>query len=133
MDFILAHHAIAQLAYQRAGAERDFIHAVAPPDHQRTLRAEALQHTYLDADQIRMEHAHQDVRRAGWIGQRPEDVEDGANTHLATYRCNVLHRRMMDWREHETDAGFGDALRHLRRLQVDGRAEGFEHIGTAGT
>ncbi len=38
----------------------------------------------------------------------------------------------MDGREHEPDAGAADAFRHLVGLQVDARAERFEHVGGAG-
>ncbi|KAG1385144.1 hypothetical protein G6F60_014946 [Rhizopus arrhizus] len=79
-----------------------------------------------------MEHAHQHRRCAGRVGQRAEDVEDGAHAHLAAYRRDHLHRRMMDRREHEADAGLLDRGGHLRRLQLDGRAQLFHRIGAAG-
>ena len=39
---------------------------------------------------------------------------------------------MMDRREHETDAGLFDGRGDLRRLQLDGRTQCFDCIGTAG-
>ncbi|KAG1310649.1 hypothetical protein G6F62_014575 [Rhizopus arrhizus] len=38
----------------------------------------------------------------------------------------------MDRREHEADAGLLDRGGHLRRLQLDGRAQRFHRIGAAG-
>jgi hypothetical protein len=69
------------------------------------LGAQALQHAHLDADQVGVEHAHQDVGRAGRVGQRAEDVEDGAHAQLLAHRGDVLHRRVVVGREHEADAG----------------------------
>ncbi|CAH0323886.1 hypothetical protein SRABI89_05558 [Pseudomonas koreensis] len=39
---------------------------------------------------------------------------------------------MVDRREHEADAGLFDGRGHLRRLQLDRRAQCFDRIGTAG-
>jgi hypothetical protein len=132
VDLVLAHLAVAQLADQGAGAQRDLVHVVAAPDHHGALGAQLAQHARLDAHQIGMEHAHQHRRRAGRIGQRAEDVEDGAHAHLAAHRRDHLHRRMMDRREHEADAGLLDGGGHLLRLQFDHRAQRFQRVGAAG-
>jgi hypothetical protein len=62
--------AVLQLAHHGGGAQAHFVHAVAAVDHQRVLGAQPLQRAHLDADQVGVEHAHQDVGRAGRIGQR---------------------------------------------------------------
>ena len=79
-----------------------------------------------------MEDTEQGIGRTGRIGQRAEDVEDGAHAHLAAYRPDIFHCRMVIGCEHEAHAGAPDAFGYLRRLQVDLRAEGFQHIGGAG-
>jgi hypothetical protein len=68
VHLVFAHHAVAQFADQRGRAERNLVHAVAAPHHQRAFGAEFLQHAHLDADEVGMEHAHQDVRarRRDW-------------------------------------------------------------------
>ena len=78
-----------------------------------------------------MEHADQLVRRAGRIGERPEDVEDRAHAELLAHRRRVLHRAVVVRREHEADAGLGDALRDLLGRQHDVGAERLEHVGAA--
>ncbi|EEF93691.1 hypothetical protein CATMIT_01676, partial [Catenibacterium mitsuokai DSM 15897] len=55
-----------------------------------------------------------------------------AHAHLAPHRRDHLHRRVVHRREHEADAGAFDALRDLFGLQLDRRAQGFEHVGAAG-
>ena len=70
----------------------------------------------LYADQIGMKHAHQNIGRVRRIGQRTEDVEEGAHAHLATNRCHRFHRRMMRRRKHEADAGFLETGRDQLRL-----------------
>ena len=95
------------------------------------LGAEALQRPRLDADQIGMEHAHQDVGRTGRVGQRAEDVEDRAHAELAAHRRDVFHRRVVIRRKHEAQAGLGNALRYRRRRQRQVHAQCFQHVGTA--
>ena len=70
MDLVLAHLAVLELADHRRRAERDLVHAVLAVDDDGVLGAEALQRAHLDADQVGMEHAHQDVRRVGRVGER---------------------------------------------------------------
>jgi hypothetical protein len=79
-----------------------------------------------------VEHAHQLIRRAGRIGQRPENIEDGPHAEFAAHRRDVLHCRVMVRREHEAHAGFRNRGRHLFRLQIDIDAERFEHVRAAG-
>eukprot|EP01137_Pigoraptor_chileana_P020486 Opistho-2@82927 len=132
VDLVLAHLAVPQLAHQGGRAQRDLVHAVLAIDHHGMLGAQALHHAHLDAHQIGMEHTHQDVLGIGRIGQRAEDVEDGAHAQFAAHRGDVLHRRMVVRREHEADAGLRNALGHLGRAQHDVGAQGFQHIGAAG-
>ena len=95
----------------------------------------------LDAEPTeRRRHALGDARvsntehlraRPGRVGERTEDVKDGANADLAAERRRKLHRRMVGRREHETEAGLLQTLRHRRRRQFDRRAERVEHVGAA--
>jgi hypothetical protein len=100
---------------------------------QHALGAEALHDAHQDADQIGVENAHQRVGRAGRIGQRAEDVEQGAHPHLAAHRRHVLHGAVMVGREHEAEAGFRDTGGNLLGRQHDVGAERLQHIGRTGT
>ena len=76
--------------------------------------AETLQHADLNADEIRMKDAEQLIAGTRRIGERSEDIENRAHAELAAHRRRVLHGRMMIRREHEADAGLGDAFGNLR-------------------
>ena len=132
MDLVFAYLAVLQFADHGRSAQRHLVHAVLAIDHQGVVGAEALQHAHLDADQVGMEHAHQLVRRAGRIGQRTEDVEDGAHAQFLADRSDVLHRAVMTGREHEADAHFLDACGDPFGRKHHVRTERFEHVGAAG-
>ena len=52
VDFILAHLAVAQLAYQGGSAQRPFVHAVFAMHDQHVLGAQTLEYAHLNADQV---------------------------------------------------------------------------------
>ena len=93
----------------------------------------ALQRTHLDAHQVGVEHTHQDVRRIGRVGQRAQDVEDGAHTEFLAHGRHVLHRGVVVRREHEADAGVGDAAADgwCSRGSIGMPSTQFEHVGAA--
>ena len=68
---------------------------------------------------------------AGRIGERPEQVEDGARAEFDAHRADMAHGRVMRRREHEADAGLADAARDRLRRQVDLDAERHQHVGGA--
>ena len=76
-------------------------------------------------------NAHHLRRRPRRVGQRPQDVEDRAHAQFLADRRDVLHRRMVVGREHETDAGLLDAAGDLLGLEVDVGTQAFQHIGAA--
>jgi hypothetical protein len=118
VDFVFGDLAVLELAHQRGRAQAHLVHAVAAIHHHGVLGAQALHRAHLDAHQIGVEHAHQDIGRAGRIGQRAQQVEDGAHAQLAAHRRHVLHGRVVVGREHEANAGLGNALRDLRRARL---------------
>ena len=95
------------------------------------LAFQSLQHAHENADQVRMKHAQQLVWRAGGIGQRAEDIEDGPDAELLAHRRRVLHRAVMARREHEAYARLGYACRDLSRLEHDLGAQRLEHVRAA--
>ena len=78
-----------------------------------------------------MEDAEQDVGRTGRIGQRPQDVEEGAHAELPAHRRDVLHRGVVIRCEHEADAGPGDAVGDLSGIERQADAERLDHVGAA--
>ena len=131
VQLVFADLAFHQLADQGLARDRDLVQSVEAVHHHHVLRAQALQHPHLDADQVDVEHAHQLVLRAGRIGERPEDVEDGAHAELLAHRRGMLHRRVMVGREHEADADGLDRARDLLGREIEVRAERLEHVGAA--
>ena len=97
--------------------------AAARAETQQRLRHQRAQLGAGDADQL--------VRRAGGIGQRAEDIEDGADADPASDRRDVAHRRVVALREEEAEADLADAGRGLRGAERDRAAQRFEHIGAA--
>src|SRR4051812_22569134 len=61
--------------------------------------------------QIRIEDAQQLVRSMGWIGERSEQIENGAHAQFTPDGCDMFHAGMMILREHEPDAGGLNAAR----------------------
>ena len=112
VNFVFTHHAVLEFTHQGACAQADFVQPIAAIDHQCMLGAQALQGSHLDADQIFVEHPHEDVGGARRIGQGAEDVEDGAHTQLLAHGGHVLHGRVVVGREHKTDAHITDAIRY---------------------
>ena len=129
IEFVFTHYAVLQFANHGRCAEGNFVETILAPYHHDVVGAEPLHDVHLDADQVGMEHAHQGVRRAGRIGERAEDVEEGAHAQFLAHRCHVLHGRVMIGREHETHAGRLQAFGHLRRREIDLHAERFQHVG----
>ena len=95
------------------------------------LCAQALQRTHLNTHQVFVEHAHQNIGGTGRIGQRAQDVEDGAYAQFLAHRGHILHCRMVIGREHETNAHIADAIGNLRGVQVDIDAQRLHRVGAA--
>ena len=49
------------------------------------------------------EHADDLIFRPGRIGQRPEQIENGARAELAAHLCDMAHGGVMDRREHKAE------------------------------
>ena len=131
MNFVLGDLAVFEFAHQSGCAQTHLVQAVTAIDHDRVVGAQSLQGAHLDAYQVGMKNAHQNVGCARRIGQRAQDVEDGFDAQLAAHRAHIFHGRMVVGCEHKTHALFGDALGYLRGRQVDVQAQGFEHVGAA--
>ena len=85
----------------------------------------------MDTHQIRVEHAHQNIRCASRVGEWPQDIEERAYTQLFAHGRHVFHRRMVIRRKHKTDADFFQTGSNLLRRQINLHTQTLEHIGTA--
>src|SRR5579872_4684602 len=67
------------------------------------------------------------------IGQRAENIEDGANTDFAARWPDVPHSRMVSRGKHEAKADLLHAASNLFGTQVYLRSQCFKYIGAATT
>ena len=91
--------------------------------------AEVLQHLRQRLHPLPREYADHLPLDAGRIGQRPQQVEDGSGGEFDAGRADILHRRMMRRREHEADAGLGDAAADMIGRDVDLDAQRGQYVG----
>ena len=131
MNFVFSNVTVFELAHQSGCAQAHLVHAVAAIDHQRMLGTQALQSANLDAHQIGVKHAHQNVRRTGRIGERTQNIEDGSDAQLFAHRRHVFHGGVVVGGKHKSNAHLLHALRNFFGRQVDVDAQTLEHIGTA--
>ena len=115
------------------GADADFVQAVLGMHHHHMATAQALQHMGQRFHPAGGEYAHDLVGRAGGIGERPQQVEDRAHSHLPPWADGVFHGAMVQRREQETDADGFDAGADLFRAQFQPDSGGFQHIRAAGS
>src|SRR5262249_7347985 len=88
------------------------VRAVHDPDG---LGTEIFQHLGKRLDPLAREHADHLPLDAGGIGERTQQVEDGAGAEFDPRRADILHRRMVRRREHEADTGLRDAPTYALR------------------
>src|SRR5205085_4892300 len=65
------------------------------------------------------------------VRERAKNVEDRANTNLASRRADMFHRGMVSGSKHEAEASLSHAVCHLFRAEIDAYTERFKHIRTA--
>src|SRR5689334_24400017 len=64
----------------------------------------------------------------GRVGERSQDIENGADTDFAACRPDVLHCWMIGGREHKTEANLSYAMRNLLGSKIDFGPQRFQHI-----
>ena len=77
------------------------------------------------------EHADHLGARVGGIGERADEIEDGAEAERAAKRPQGLHGRVIERREEEDEAGLAQAFDGQFGRELDGHAESLEHVGSA--
>ena len=105
-----AHAAFAQVADAVRAGGRQLVQAAVAVDHEARRGCPASPSTSAsDLRQGRVVHADDLVRGAGRVGQRAEQVEDGALAQLAARADRVFHGRVEARRKQEADADLVDA------------------------
>ncbi len=116
-DLVGRHRADSRivLGHLRRPAGRDLVHPGMPVDHEHPLGTQAARHLGHDGARLGVVDAEQLPRGTGRVRERAEDVEDGANAHLATGSRRVTHARVQRLGEQEADTALIDAARHVLR------------------
>jgi len=129
VDVVAANLAVEQLDDGRGRRCSQFVEPVVAVHDHRPRRAVGLQH----ADQLfghrPVGHADDLPAHAGWVGQRAQEVEDGADAKLAAHGPRMSHARVEAGRQAEPDPRLRHATGHAVGPEVDGRAERLEEIG----
>ncbi len=129
--FVHRHLALLQFRHERAARRRDLVEAVVSVDDEASLAAEVPEHGGEDRRQGGIVHADELVARAGGVGQRAEQVEDGADADLAPRADGELHRLVEHRRVEESDPGFAQAALDHAGPGLDVHAELPEHVRRA--
>ena len=119
LDFEFGDEAMFQFRHLGRAGQRDFVESVVAMNNHHVFRPQFLQHARLDTDQIAVEYTHDLVRRTGWIGQRPQNIQDRAHAQFFSHRRRVLHGRVMIRRKHETDTDLTNAIGDLHRREIE--------------
>src|SRR5690348_15495663 len=115
----------------RRRGERDLVYAVLTVDDEGALAAEPQQRLAHQRQQARMGDAEHLIARAGRVGERPQDVEDGTDADLAARGADVTHGGVVGGSKHEAEADALDAGRDVLRPQLQLNAERLQHVRAA--
>ena len=114
--------------FARGGELVDSVSAV---DNERAPGAERRQRAADEKNAAGSEHPDDLRARVGRIGERADQVEDGAKAERAAKRTESLHGRVIERREEEDEAGFAQTFDGQLRRKFNGDAESLEDIGSA--
>ena len=99
---------------------------------ERVVAAERFEHGGENLGVFRCEHADEMIAGSGWVGQRPEQVEDGSHFERAADGAGEAHGGVHLLREEETDPVFLYAAFHDGWFNVEIESEFGEHIRGSG-
>ena len=109
----------------------EFVETIGAVDDERGLAAEFFEDMRERLGKFGVINTRELDARASRVGERTEDVEDGALTHLFARTNGIFHGGMKLGREHEADADLLNGGGNLLGRDVEIDAEGRENIGTA--
>ncbi len=116
----------------RTIGERNLVQPVHPVHDEAMLRSEMHKDLPEQVRQTRFIHAQDLNGRPGRIGQRPQQIEHGADPHFLARRGAVLHRPVIERREQESDPHLIDAVGHAVWRELDVYAQRGKHVGAPG-
>ena len=123
--------AVFQLRAARCGGEGDFIHAVVAMHDEDAAGAEGFENFREGFGQLRGKNAEKLAGCAGGVGERPQQIEQGAHAELFAHRAGKTHGLVEGGGKHEGDADFVERLLHEFGRGVKIEAEAFEAVGAA--
>ncbi len=112
----------------RLGVQRDLVEPAAM-HHQRPLDAQRLEHLRDPPQHLGVRHAQQLHRRPRRVHAGAEQVHHRPHAQLPAHDRGMLHSRMVGGREEEGEAGLVQHRPCPCRVELDPRAQRFEHVG----
>jgi hypothetical protein len=123
--------AFAELIHGRRPFAANLIDTAGRVNDRARAHAERAQHVADKLQVLLARDADELMRSSRRSGQRSENIKDGANAEFAPDVCDVLHRRMIDWGEHEGEAHVTEASSSSLGRKLDRHAVGFQEIGAS--
>ena len=106
----------------------ELVDAIGSVDDEGALGAERDQRAADEENAAGREDANDLIACVGRVGERTDEVEDGAKAESAAQGAERLHGRVIERRVEKDEAGFAQAFDGQRGRELDGHAEGFEHV-----
>ncbi len=99
--------------------------------HEGTFRSHGLQYLSQCLSEVSAVNPEELPSDPGGIGQRAQEVEDGAQADLLTDSGGIFHRRVESRRKQESDAHLVNAVGDLHRGEVYSYSQRLHQVGTA--
>ena len=132
MDLEFADGAVFDFADMGSPGDGELVNAVAAVDNPGFGRAERSERFGHGPRPLGGEDAEYLELRTRRIGERAEQVEDGADAELGPHGRDMAHGAVMGAGEHEGDTGAIEAGLEFALVGFKVHAERFEHVGRAG-
>ena len=100
------------------------VEAIGAMHHPSPFDSQQTEHARDRLDPFFAKHANDLIFGSGRIGERPKQIEKGADAELIPHFCDMAHGGVMYWGKHEADPAGRDAARNRlgRAFNID--AEG---------
>ena len=123
--------AVLQRRHMGRAGRGDLVEAVGPVHGPDALGAKLLESLGERFEPCHRGNAEELARHAGWIGERPQQVEDRARAQFHPHRRDVAHGNVMGLGEHEAQVRFAQTAREMGRIEADLDAKRGQHVGRA--
>ena len=109
----------------------ELVNSIGAVDHEGAPGSERRERAADEQNAAGSENANDLSARVGRIGERTNEVEDGAEAERAAQRSESLHGRVIKRREEKDEAGFAETFDGQLWRELDGHAESLKNIGSA--